>query len=200
MGEWFDRLDGWGAAELGHREIARRVAAELGIDPLAWNAQAITMGYERARGLRAVGEHSDGFTVTAADRGRAGRAAVRRVRRRRAARALAARRRRCASARRRDRGPPASTGAPTGAGHVTFLAKGGQGSTVALEHARLADAGEAERMKAFWRERLGALRSQLAAGGRRCLRWSFRRSSPRPAPPSSRARSTTACWGSGWPR
>jgi hypothetical protein len=36
---------------------------------------------------------------------------------------------------------------------------------VAVEHARLADAAEAERMKAFWRERLTALQSQLAGGG-----------------------------------
>ena len=63
--EWFDQLDEWGMAELSHREIARRVAAELGIDPLAWNAQAITMSYERARGMRAVGERAEGFAVTA---------------------------------------------------------------------------------------------------------------------------------------
>ncbi len=49
--EWFDLLDKWGAAELPHKGIARRVAAELGIEPLAWNAQAITVSYERARGL-----------------------------------------------------------------------------------------------------------------------------------------------------
>jgi hypothetical protein len=35
---------------------------------------------------------------------------------------------------------------------------------VAVEHARLADAGEAERMKAFWRERLTEFESQLAGG------------------------------------
>ena len=63
--EWFDLLDEWGAAERPHKEVARRVAAELGIEPLAWNAQAITMSYERARGLRVVGERSDGFAVTA---------------------------------------------------------------------------------------------------------------------------------------
>src|SRR5678815_4087883 len=31
----------------------------------AWNAQAVTVSYERARGLRVVGQRSDGFTVTA---------------------------------------------------------------------------------------------------------------------------------------
>jgi hypothetical protein len=32
---------------------------------------------------------------------------------------------------------------------------------VALEHERLADADEAERMKAFWRERVAALKELL---------------------------------------
>ena len=46
-------------------EIARWVAAQLGIEPLVWEAQAVTVSYERARGLRAVGEHADGFAITA---------------------------------------------------------------------------------------------------------------------------------------
>ncbi len=63
--EWFDLLDEWGAAERTHREIAIWVAEQLGVVPLAWGAQAVTMSYERARRGRAVGEHPDGFTVTA---------------------------------------------------------------------------------------------------------------------------------------
>lgn len=52
-----------GATERPHRVIARWVARQ-GVEPLAWNAQAVAGSYERARGLRAVGEHSDGFRVT----------------------------------------------------------------------------------------------------------------------------------------
>ena len=48
--------------------------------------------------------------------------------------------------------------------NVGFEPKGEAKSTVALEHARLGDAGEAERMKAYWRERLSALKSQLEGG------------------------------------
>jgi len=62
--EWFDLLDEYGAAERPHREVARWVADQLGIDPLVWEAQAVTVSYERARGLRAVGEHADGFAIT----------------------------------------------------------------------------------------------------------------------------------------
>src|SRR5262245_24422043 len=59
--EWFDLLDEWGAAQRPHREISRWVADQLGIEPLAWNAQAVTISYERARGGRAVGERENGF-------------------------------------------------------------------------------------------------------------------------------------------
>jgi uncharacterized protein YndB with AHSA1/START domain len=164
--EWFDRLDAWGATELPHREIARQVAADLGIDPLAWNAQAITMSYERARGLRVVGQRRDGFAVSVqrtvaapadrlfdafADGAQRGRWLPEdRLRERTATRPRSAR---------------FDWAGGESRVHVTFADKGDGRSTVALEHARLADAGEAERMKAFWRERLGALRAQLAGGG-----------------------------------
>jgi hypothetical protein len=63
--EWFDLLDEWGAADRSHREIARWLAERQGIHPLAWNAQAVAGSYELARGLRVVGEHPEGFTITA---------------------------------------------------------------------------------------------------------------------------------------
>ena len=37
------------------------MADQLGIGPLVWEAQAVTSSYERTRGLRAPGEHADGF-------------------------------------------------------------------------------------------------------------------------------------------
>ena len=63
--EWFDLLDEWGAADRPHREIARWVAEQQGVEPLAWGPQAVTVSYERARGGRAVGEHPGGFAITA---------------------------------------------------------------------------------------------------------------------------------------
>jgi len=39
------------------------------------------------------------------------------------------------------------------------VAKGEASSTVSVEHRRLDDPDEAERMKAFWRERLSSLAS-----------------------------------------
>jgi hypothetical protein len=60
--------------------------------------------------------------------------------------------------------------------HATFAVKDEGRSVVAVQHARLADAGEAERMKAMWREHLAA--PEVAAGAGRCLTsGSWRRSS-----------------------
>ena len=63
--EWFELLDEWGAPNRTHRETARWLAEQQGLHPLAWNVQAVAASYERARGLRAVGEKDDGFVVTA---------------------------------------------------------------------------------------------------------------------------------------
>jgi uncharacterized protein YndB with AHSA1/START domain len=164
--EWFDLLDAWGAAELTHKEIARRVAAELGIVPLAWNAQAITGSYERARGLRAVGEQADGFAVTVQ------RTVSVPVEQLFDAFVDGTRRRRWlpdGELRERTATRPRSARFDWADGttrvNVSFAAKGEAASTVAVEHARLADGEEAERMKALWRARLTALQAQLAGGG-----------------------------------
>jgi hypothetical protein len=44
---------------------------------------------------------------------------------------------------------------------VGFMAKGESKSQVALEHRKLASKAEAERMRAFWTERLNALAAML---------------------------------------
>src|ERR671916_883472 len=43
--EWFDLLDDWGAPDRSHRDIARHLAEQLGVVPLEWGPQAITMSY-----------------------------------------------------------------------------------------------------------------------------------------------------------
>lgn len=164
--EWFDLLDDWGAAGRPHREIARWVAERLGIEPLGWGAQAVTVSYERARGLRALGERADGFAITAS------RTVAVPVERLYDAFVDEAARERWLPAgelRERTASRPKSARFDFGDGptrvNVTFLAKDEAKSTATLEHARLVDAEQAERMKALWRERLSALKAQLEGGG-----------------------------------
>ena len=160
--EWFDLLDQWGAGDRSHRDITRWVADQLGVEPLAWNAQAVTGSYERARGGRAVGQHTDGFRVSASktvglpverlfdaildDDFRARWLPDGDLRERTATRPKSAR---------FDWGDDGTRL------HVTFTPKGDDRSTVTLSHERLADAKERERMKAYWKARLGALQQEL---------------------------------------
>jgi uncharacterized protein YndB with AHSA1/START domain len=157
--EWFEILDGWGAAERSHRETARWLAEQQNLHPLAWNVQAIAASYERARGLRALGEKDDGFVITAS---RTVEVPVEAlfdafVDERRRERWLPD-----GDLRARTATRPRSARFDWGDGptrvNVTFLAKGEARSTAALEHRRLTDAGEAKRMKTYWRERLVALK------------------------------------------
>jgi len=160
--EWFAMLDEWAAGNRPHREIARWVAAQLSIEPLAWNAQAITASYELSRGLRAVGEKEDGFAITAS---RTVAAPVESLYDAFVKQPLRRRWLPGAELAPRTTTRPKSARFDWGDGstrvNVTFLAKGEQKSTIALEHRRLPDADEAARMKAYWRERLVALKESL---------------------------------------
>jgi hypothetical protein len=154
--EWFDVLDAWGATERSHRDIAKWLAAEQlgGISALAWDAQAITHGYELTRAMRQVGEHEDGFRASVS---RTIGASAHEV----YAAFLAAGwdlSVRTATAPKRAR-----FDCPDGTSrvHVVFDAKAPDRTTVALTHVRLRDAAHADAVKAQWRERLGALRERL---------------------------------------
>lgn len=56
--EWKIALETWGAAEKSHKEIAKYLTDELGLN--GWWAQGITVGYERMIARRAVGQMNDG--------------------------------------------------------------------------------------------------------------------------------------------
>lgn len=60
--DWFRLLDAKGATAMTHRDIARLLVAEHEIS--GWWSQNVTVGYERARGLRAVHQTSRGFEVS----------------------------------------------------------------------------------------------------------------------------------------
>ncbi len=55
---WVKALDQYGAAKMSHRDIARLVNTTYKID--GWWSQAVTVGYERIKGLRAKGQRRDG--------------------------------------------------------------------------------------------------------------------------------------------
>ncbi|WP_157988040.1 SRPBCC family protein [Jiangella endophytica] len=163
--EWFDLLDEWGAAEKSHRETARWVAGQLGVVPLAWNAQAVVGSYERARLGRAVGQHEDGFTV--------GVSRTIAVSAERLFDALVDETRRAAwlpdgKLTERTATRPASArfdwdGGPTRV-HVVIDVRDAGRSRITVSHVRLPSADAATELKTFWRERLDVLKTRLEGG------------------------------------
>lgn len=157
---WFDLLDDWGGTEHSHPEIVKWLTAEHEVG--GWNAQSITVSYERARGMRAVGENAHGFAVTAS---KTVAVPVERLYDAFTDRSLRRRWLPDGELSERTATRPRSARFDWGDGRtrviVGFDAKGEDRSVASLSHERLPDAEEAERMKAFWRERVGTLKEVL---------------------------------------
>jgi hypothetical protein len=159
--EWFAQLDAWDASGRGHGEIAAWLMNEHGVDN--WWAQTITVEYERSRGLRPPGGGRDGMFVVSASKTVA--VPVERL--------FAA----FVDPELRERWLPGGvlserTSRPYGTArfdwedgktrvNVGFAAKGDAKSQVAVAHERLPDAEAWEEAKAFWRERMAALKALL---------------------------------------
>lgn len=160
-GQWFAALDEWGAVERRHREIAAWLRDEHGVD--GWWSQSVTVGYEQARGMRAPGERSGGgFSATASktvavSAERLFEAFANENERRRWApeAPLELVRATPGKSMRFDWGDGATRVV------VGFDVKGESKSSVGVEHERLPDPDEAERMKAYWRGRLAVLKELL---------------------------------------
>lgn len=158
---WFARLDKWGAKDKKHGEIARWLSEDEGV--AGWWAQSVTVAYEQERGLRAPGQRSDGTYGVSASKtievdvddlfdafhddeirerwlGEV-ELDVRTVR----------------------PGKSLTAGWEDGSTRIAvwFTDKGSAKSQVALEHQKVVDAGHADELKGFWRERLSSLKKLL---------------------------------------
>jgi hypothetical protein len=159
--EWFALLDAWGAMERPHPEIARWVNEEHGVP--GWWAQGVTVAYEQARGLRAPGQRRGGqFEVNAS---RTVAVPVERLYEAFADPAVRERWLPGAAVEVRTARPARSIRANWDDGStrllIAFTARGESKSQVALTHERVPDAGTADKLKAFWRERMAALKQVL---------------------------------------
>jgi hypothetical protein len=160
IAEWLRILDDWGATARTHTEIARWLVAEHGIG--GWWAQGVTVAYERARGMRAIHQRPDGYSVSVSrtigvpvDELRSAFTSAARRRRWLPDAPMRQRRTSAANSARFDWGdPPSRVG-------VLLTPKAGARTQVTLTHERLAAAGDVDRMRAFWRERLAALKALL---------------------------------------
>ncbi|MCB9840165.1 MAG: hypothetical protein H6809_00755 [Phycisphaeraceae bacterium] len=170
---WVARLSKAGAADLTHKQIAEHLSENERIEP--WWAQMVTVGYEQATGRRARHEKPDGFSVSGS------KTIAVPVEKAFAAFATARGRGRWLDADLAVRKATPSksvritwnsgTGVRGEAGtsvEVNLYEKpaGKDGlprSSVQVQHNKLPDAKAAEAVKAWWKERLGVLKSELEA-------------------------------------
>ena len=162
---WVWALDRLGAHEWPHGAIAAHVHEKYKVP--GWWSQAVTVGYERIKGLRAIGQRRGGgyeaskskvFAVPVARLYRAVR-----------------------DTRTRARWLPGvrftvRTATPDKSMRVTwrdgtsvelyFVPKGAVKSQLAVQHGKIADKPSADRMKEWWAERLAALEAILSSSAR----------------------------------
>jgi hypothetical protein len=156
---WVPMLDGLGAAAMRHGEIARLVQNKFKVD--GWSSQMVTVGYERIKGRRAVGQRLDGFyevsksktfnvpVATLFD-----------------AWATPRQRRKWLDAPVTVRTATKPKSMRLGWKDRTIVAvwfepKGAGKSTVSLAHTKLPDKGASTHVKQYWSERLDALGEML---------------------------------------
>jgi Domain of unknown function (DUF4287) len=160
--EWFALLDAWNAASSSHTEIARWLVAEH--DVASWWSQSITVAYEQARGLRAPGQRPDGWAISAT---KTIAVPVERLFEAFEDEALREAWLPGAQLRLRTATAPRSARYDWEDGstrvNVGFTSLAQDKSRVALAHERLPDADTADEMKAWWRERLAALKPLVEA-------------------------------------
>ncbi len=158
---WVKALDHAGAYSWPHREIAKYVYETYKIP--GWWAQTVTVGYERIKNLRAIGQRRDGtfeanksktFAVPLARLYRAFHDARTRARWLPGVEL---------TVRTATRGKSMRITWPDRTSVVVgFTPKGAAKSQVAVQHEKLPDRAAATRVKQYWAERLGALEDVLA--------------------------------------
>ncbi|MFN2591185.1 MAG: hypothetical protein ABR518_10520 [Actinomycetota bacterium] len=159
--EWFAILDRWGAREKKHPEIVRYLMGEHGVR--GWWSQSITVGYERARGMRLKYQSlNGGFTATASKTIAVSVDVLFDAfvdeRQRRTWLSEGA-----ISLRASQPGRSARFDWEDGSTRVNvgFTPKGPSKATVSVSHERLPDADDVEATKAMWKQRLDELKTSL---------------------------------------
>jgi uncharacterized protein YndB with AHSA1/START domain len=159
--EWLRTLDTWGAKERKHKDTATYLMEQHGVP--GWWAQTITVGYERARGIRAKHQSLDGtYQVSVSKTFPAGVGKLFK------AFAEATERnkwleRGTLKVRTKHQNRSVRFDFQDGASRVvaSFDAKARSKTTVTVQHERLADADAVEEMRGFWKEHLNRLANSL---------------------------------------
>lgn len=157
--DWTRTLDRDGAAQMQHRDIATLVHDKYKVRD--WWAQTVTVGYERIKGLRAIGQRRDGLYEASKSRTFGVPVATlfdafanARVRKRWLPETIKV----------RTSTPPKTMRIGWDDGTIVvlgFMDRGKGKSAVAVQHGKLPDRAAVERMKKVWGERFDVLAEVL---------------------------------------
>jgi uncharacterized protein YndB with AHSA1/START domain len=158
--EWFAILDAAGGKTMTHKEIVAVLGKKYNVG--SWWQQMVTVGYERARGLREVHQTSAGYQISVS---RTVNVPVSRLyhswedpkaRSQWLPEADLVVRKATKDKSMRITWTDHKTSVEVG-----FIAKGDTKSQVAVQHSKLPDAKAVERMKAYWGKMLDGLKGML---------------------------------------
>lgn len=158
---WVQALDERSADRMPHGKIAALISSEFGIP--GWWTQTVAVGYERIKGLRAIGQRRDGSYE--ANKSRTFAVPVKKLF---DAWAKTPKRQRWLAepgVKVRTATSPKSMRLGWSDGTIVavgFMTKGKSKSAVAVQHTKLPDKQSAERFKEYWSERLDALGEVLS--------------------------------------
>ena len=162
---WVRALDRVGAADMSHKDIAKHVGDKYPVT--GWWAQTVTVGYERIRGLREIGQRRGG--TYDANKSKTFPVPIAKLYRAFSEKRVRVRwlpdvdlKIRTSS---REKSMRITWGDGTSV-DAHFTAKGPSKSQVAIQHRKLPSQAMLQSMKDYWGERLGAL-SELLNGSRK---------------------------------
>jgi hypothetical protein len=157
--EWVRILDAIDGANLAHRDIASFVHDEHGVD--GWWSQSVTVGYERIKGLREIGQRRSGAYEASKSKTLPVRAAVAfdafvNVRTRKKWLADVA-----FTVRKATPSKSVRITWPDGTDVMVWITPKGEKCSVAVQHTKLASRAAQTSYKAYWAEKLAALEELL---------------------------------------
>ena len=158
--KWVKSLDYHGAEKMSHREIAELVSEKYKVP--SWWTQTVTVGYERIKGLRARGQRRDG--TYEATKSRTFNVSIDRLFDAWADARIRNRWLTDAKVKVRSATKPKYLRLDWNGNTIIavgFLSKGEKKSSVAVQHAKLADKETADRLKKYWSDQLDNLAGVL---------------------------------------
>lgn len=161
--EWLEVLDAENAPALSHKQIAELLSDKYQVP--GWWCQMVTVGYEQARGLRAVHQKPDGYSASASKTLNAPLRALYHACEDETMRAKWMGRRRYAVSKTTPNKSVRIAWGKAGTTRVDFnlYSAGKEKSRIAVQHDKLASASDVDKMKTYWRSALNKLAKLVEA-------------------------------------